>query len=38
MKYFEVKFAITPPSQDASDILSAMLAEVGFEAFEPTPE
>lgn len=38
MKYFEVKFAITPPSQDASDILSAMLAEVGFEAFEPTLE
>ena len=37
MKYFEVKFTITPSSEDASDILSAMLADVGFEAFEPTP-
>lgn len=34
MKYFEVNFQITPNSETASDILSALLADVGFEAFE----
>ncbi|MBR5053527.1 MAG: 50S ribosomal protein L11 methyltransferase [Bacteroidaceae bacterium] len=33
MKYFEVTCKICPFSQDAADILSAMLAEIGFESF-----
>ncbi len=37
MKYFEVTFTITPCSQDAQDILSALSAEAGFETFEETP-
>lgn len=36
MKYFEVTCEIQPFSQDAADILSAMLAEIGFESFSPT--
>lgn len=35
MKYYEVKFHIVPASDVASDILSALLADEGFEAFEP---
>lgn len=35
MKYYEVKFKISPCSDVASDVLSALLADVGFEAFEP---
>ena len=35
MKYYEVKFKISPSSDVASDVLSALLADVGFEAFEP---
>ncbi len=34
MKYFEVTFHIAPYSQDAADVLSAMLADEGFEAFD----
>lgn len=35
MKYFELTFHITPSSETASDVLSALLAEVGFETFVP---
>ena len=38
MKYYEVIFTITPCSQDARDILSAMAGEAGFETFEETDE
>ena len=39
MKYLEVKFHIASSEVSiASDILSALLADEGFEAFEPTPE
>ena len=34
MKYYEVKFIITPYTPDAADVLSAMSAEAGFETFE----
>ena len=37
MKYYEVEMTITPCSQDARDILSALSAEAGFETFEETP-
>ncbi len=33
MKYFEVTFTILPYSETASDILSALTAEIGFESF-----
>ena len=36
MKYYEVDFTISPCSQDAQDILSAMTGEAGFETFEET--
>ena len=36
MKYFEVKFTLSPYSTDASDVLSAMAGEAGFESFEDT--
>jgi len=36
MKYFEVVFKVVPYNEDANDVLSALLAEVGFEAFSPT--
>ena len=36
MKYFEVEFTLSPCSQDAKDILSAMAGETGFETFEET--
>lgn len=36
MKYYEVVFNLTPCSQDAQDILSAMAGEAGFETFEET--
>lgn len=35
MKYYEVTFRISPYSEIASDILSALLADVGFETFQP---
>ena len=33
MKYIEVSFSISPSSETANDILSAHLAEIGFESF-----
>lgn len=33
MKYFEVTFTILPYSETASDVLSALTAEIGFESF-----
>ena len=36
MKYYEVDFNITPYSEDAADVLSALAAEAGFETFQPT--
>lgn len=36
MKYFEVTFDITPYSSDVADVLCALLADEGFEAFEPS--
>ncbi len=36
MKYYEVEMTITPCSQDAQDLLSALSAEAGFETFEET--
>ena len=38
MRYFEVKFILSPYSTDASDVLSAMAGEVGFESFEETAD
>lgn len=35
MKYFELTFKFTPYSEDISDVLSALLAEIGFETFMP---
>ena len=37
MKYFEVEFTISPYSVDASDLLAALVGEVGFESFEESP-
>ena len=38
MKYYEVEFTISPCTQDARDILSAMAGEAGFETFEETDD
>ena len=38
MKYFEVKFTLSPYSTDASDVLSALAGEAGFESFEETSD
>ena len=41
MKYFEVFFTISAPSehmQDVRDVLAAMAGEAGFETFEDTSE
>lgn len=38
MKYFEVTFHITPYSVDAADVLGALLADEGFEAFESSDD
>ena len=37
MKYLEVNFHIEPQSEDMADILSALIADLGFETFEYTP-
>ena len=37
MKYYEVNFHLEPQSEDMADILSALIAELGFETFEYTP-
>lgn len=36
MKYYEVEFTLIPCSQDAQDILPAIVGEAGFETFEET--
>ena len=36
MKYYEVNFSISPFLEAYSDVLSASLAEIGFESFVPT--
>ena len=33
MKYFEVTFSVNPCNETATDILSALIAETGFESF-----
>lgn len=38
MKYYEVRFEIRPMNEDGADVLAALLAEAGFEAFETTSE
>ena len=38
MKYYEVVFTLTPCSQDAQDILSALAAEASFETFQETDD
>ena len=38
MKYFEVKCTLHPFNEDAADILSASLSEIGFEAFSQTED
>jgi ribosomal protein L11 methyltransferase len=38
MRYFEVTCRIRPFSQDAADVLSAMLAGIGFESFSQTED
>ena len=35
MKYYEVTFCVSPYNEDACDILSALLADCGFETFVP---
>ncbi len=36
MKYYEVNFTIEPYTETYSDVISALLAEIGFETFVPT--
>lgn len=36
MKYYQVNFSIHPYSEAASDVLSALLADIGFETFVPS--
>lgn len=38
MRYFEVKCLLQPFSETGADILSAMLAEIGFESFSQTED
>ena len=38
MKYFEVEFSVKPYSEEACDVLSSLLADVGFETFVPKAE
>lgn len=38
MKYYEIAFTLSPCTQDAQDILSALAGEVGCESFEETPQ
>ena len=38
MKYYEVKFDISPYLTDACDLLAALAGEAGFESFETTEE
>jgi ribosomal protein L11 methyltransferase len=36
MKYYEVDFTVIPYTQESTDVLSAMVADCGFEAFQDT--
>ena len=36
--YTQVRFTVTPAEEVATDVLAAMLAEVGFESFVPDEE
>ena len=36
MKYFEIEFTLTPCTEDAQDVLSALAGEAGCESFEQT--
>ena len=36
MKYYELECTVTPCNDDNCDILSALLADLGFETFVPT--
>jgi ribosomal protein L11 methyltransferase len=38
MKYFEIDFTLTPCSEDAQDVLSALAGEAGCESFEQTAD
>ena len=38
MKYYEVTFTLTPCTQDAQDLLSALAGDAGFETFEETAD
>jgi len=38
MKYYEVRCELRPFSETAADVLSAMLAEIGFESFSQTED
>ena len=38
MKYYEIKCSIQPFSETATDLLSAALSEIGFEAFSVTED
>jgi ribosomal protein L11 methyltransferase len=33
MKYYEAKFTFSPYSDDAADLLAALIADAGFESF-----
>ena len=35
MKYYQVEFKLKPHSEEACDVLSSLLADIGFEAFVP---
>lgn len=35
MKYYQVEFKLNPHSEEACDVLSSLLADIGFEAFVP---
>ena len=36
--YTQVRFTVTPAEEVATDVLAAMLADVGFESFVPDEE
>ena len=38
MKYYEVKFTLSPYNSDVADVLASMAGEVGFESFEDTDD
>ena len=38
MKYYKLEFRVEPLSEEACDVLSALLADAGFETFVPTEQ